>query len=335
MDHADLKETVEKERTEKQNEDNEAPVSTKDNEEPNTLTGVRQKKSDDNLKKKLPEDDTDQKAVEDVAEKFAGLAVDTDSLSTLQATPPSPDRVPAVSPQDSVPIVPNALVVNARSLRKNKSILQRRLDDDLNWARVILVSETWYKDKHTEIERSINRYNGFFEDRKKDVTGKGRAGGAAIYLSAADCSVANYVYTESSPHSEAIGVTFVFRDVVWLAVCIYSVNTSEADKEERTNWNNKFIQWVLAREGAKDIDLEQTIIVGGDLNHSEVTLPGFTNYVRTRTLRREGAADTEHIIDLLYTNHARGWDSVNTLEDEETHEQISDHFIVRAFSQDI
>ncbi|XP_048247653.1 uncharacterized protein LOC124129031 isoform X2 [Haliotis rufescens] len=215
MAHAEPKGTIEKERTEKQNEDNEA-LSIKDNEEPNAVTGVRQKKSEDNLKKKLPEDDTDQKAVEDVADKFAGLAVDTDSQSTLKATPPSPDPAPAVPPQDSVPIVPNALVVNAHSLCRKKWILQRRLDDDLNWAHVILVSETWYKDNHTE--RNITGYKGFFQDRDNDVSGRERGGGVAIYLSDACCTDAELVYGVATEFTEALGVTFMFRDVRWLAV---------------------------------------------------------------------------------------------------------------------
>ncbi|XP_048247644.1 uncharacterized protein LOC125371712 [Haliotis rufescens] len=300
-------------------------VSIKDKEEPNAVTGVRQKKSDDNLKKKLPEGDTDQKAEEDVADKFAGLALDTDSQSTLQATPPSPDPAPAVSPRDAVPIVPNTLVVNAYSLRtkRKKSILQRRLDGDLKWAHVILVSETWYMTEDTE--RSITGYKGFFKNRNNDVSGKVKGGGVGIYLSDAGCTDAQVVHSVANEIAEALGVTFMFRGVRWLAVCIYSAPPTNKDQ---TNWNNNFI--TLARGEAGGIDLSQTIIAGGDLNHSEVTLPGFTNYVNTRTLRRKSS-----IIDLLYTNNSRGWNSVKTVEDEETHKQISDHFIVRAFSQDI
>ncbi|XP_071085655.1 uncharacterized protein [Haliotis cracherodii] len=314
MAHAEPKGPIEKERTEKQNEDNEAPVSTKDNEEP---------KSDDNLKKKPPGNDTDRKAVEDVSDIFAGLALDKDSQSALQATPPSPDPAPSVSPRDAVPIVPNTLVVNARSLRslEKKSILQRRLDGDLNGAHVILVSETWYMTEDTE--RSITGYNGFFQDRNNDVAEKVKSGGVAIYLSDAGCTDAQVVHSVASKMAEALGVTFMFRGVRWLAVCIYSAHPTNKDQ---TNWNNNFI--TLAQESAGRIDLSQTIIAGGDLNHSKVTLPGFTNYVTTRTRRNA-------ILDLLYTNNARGWDSVNTVEDKETHEQISDHFIVRAFFQDI
>jgi hypothetical protein len=74
---------------------------------------------------------------------------------------------------------------------------------------------------------------------------------------------------------------------------------------------------------AKGVDF---IIVGGDLNHSEVTLrvPGLRNYVTTTTRLPNS------IIDLLYTNHPGGWFTVDTVEEKAIYKQISDHYIVRA-----
>lgn len=183
---------------------------------------------------------------------------------------------------------PNMFLLNSTSLAKNNAIEQLEIDFKILNIDIGIITETWFTDKHSDEDVSINDYNIFRLDRVKR-----KGGGVCFYVRKnIICNIIIFPSVQNVKF-ELFWIRCVFKNIVYSIACCY-----HPPKPQYTppSLIDKLIQDIEHVIGCDDASV---ILVAGDFNQLNTAALedeiGLSQLVECNT-------HGEHLLDKVFCN---------------------------------